>query len=595
VHGLSSGEVEAFAQAFPEANSARRVLKLSGLSPSRHPTWAATDAHGFWSAVSEMAENGAWPGGRHSLFEAALQSFPENPIFNAGAAEASEGEAVTSRHRQSDLAPGRARGVAGPERDREKSTSVSRFDLLTLTNPLESNISTIRHLLDRYFHSDRDLRPKSTRDPSSNLGVLRTGIEASAALEVAVQGADIKVLASSGEYDAALVDNLLRATTGRFVYDRSSLGYACHPTGARFLLLPLAKLTGPAGGRLLVFVEPAQRLIDLGEPLATILTSLWRVMSSANTVEDEMAVLTSLREDFGRVPLQLYRSALVAYRRILDSLTMVFEPVMSLGTITRHVGIESWEALARRDINENRAPLNVLAVAEKWGDEFVIERDKTLAAKAITSYVEAHSESHWGIDGLKPVSINVSVRSLLSGAYERGLAAAVREAGIPPHRITLEISERDPIEPRGDEKDELGVAPIAHFRKRLGELSRKLHVDFAVDDFGVGYATLDRIANLPITQIKVDRAILHHSLALDELDLVMAMANEALHSGIASRGRTVVVEGFDQYSPVSLRDLYAHGIHHVQGYITEGPATSQLRPLNDALRAKIAALVSASE
>ncbi|HZP50213.1 MAG TPA: hypothetical protein VFB40_03535, partial [Actinocrinis sp.] len=75
---------------------------------------------------------------------------------------------------------------------------------------------------------------------------------------------------------------------------------------------------------------------------------------------------------------------------------------------------------------------------------------------------------------------------------------------------------------------------------------------FAIDDFGVGHAPLDRVASFAATQIKVDRAILSHPLALDELDLVVKLADD--------------------------------------GYIAEEPAPQQLRPLSQDLRNRIASL-----
>jgi EAL domain-containing protein (putative c-di-GMP-specific phosphodiesterase class I) len=109
-------------------------------------------------------------------------------------------------------------------------------------------------------------------------------------------------------------------------------------------------------------------------------------------------------------------------------------------------------------------------------------------------------------------------------------------------------------------------------------------------DFGVGHASLDRIASFAATQIKVDRAILSHPLALDELDLVVKLANDASSSDGLPRQRIVVVEGFDSESPIPLYELYAHGIRYVQGYIAEEPASQQLRPLSQDLRNRIASL-----
>lgn len=592
--GLSPDEVEAFAETFPDANAARRVLKSSGLSVSRHPSWAANDAVGFWSQVSGMLENGALTDGRSALIKAALTLFPGNPVFRAAAARAGIPAGAGMSTGADMPVAAFLSGVPAQESglDLDAGAPAAPVRLEPLANSLDQRMPLVQRLLDRLFRPERAGGFEMPRDPTSVLDFLRGALEAAGAVEIYLPGPVVSVVTSVGDCDPGALRRRLQAVATQIAHDRSVLGHAhYHGDDAPLLSIPLPTL-GQSDGHFLVFIDPASAFLALGEPLATVLTTLWRILPTRSAVEAEVAVLTALRNEFGRLPLQLYRSALNAYREVLGSLLMVFEPVMEFSP--HFVGIHSWEALARRDENDRRAPFDVLAVAEKWGDEFVIERDKTLAAKAISTYVQAHRRSRYNFNNPGSLSINVSVRSLLSRAYEAGLEEAIDEAGLPPRRVTLEISERDPIEPRAHERSQWTPTPMAHFQSRLSELSRRLHVNFAVDDFGVGYASLDRVANLPLTEIKVDRAILHHSLALTELELVMALANEALNRGQASTARAVVVEGFDGESPVSLRDLYVRGIHFVQGYITEEPASADLRPLNEGLRNRIANVVSST-
>jgi EAL domain-containing protein (putative c-di-GMP-specific phosphodiesterase class I) len=156
--------------------------------------------------------------------------------------------------------------------------------------------------------------------------------------------------------------------------------------------------------------------------------------------------------------------------------------------------------------------------------------------------------------------------------------------------VTLEISERDAIEPFPGEAD-WGPTPIAFFQNRLRELTKSLRVNFAIDDFGVGHASLDRVSNLNLTQIKVDRAILHHSMAKKELELIVQLAEEALNQDRSATPRAVVVEGVDSESPISLHDLRELGINYVQGYITGKPARPSLEPLSDEVRREVSSKV----
>ncbi|ADP82497.1 FxSxx-COOH system tetratricopeptide repeat protein [Pseudofrankia inefficax] len=84
--GLSAGEVAEFAKVFPDLGSAGRVLAASGVPMERLPSWAVTDALGFWSAVSGLLANGLTEGGPAALCAAAVELFPANPVFRAGAA-----------------------------------------------------------------------------------------------------------------------------------------------------------------------------------------------------------------------------------------------------------------------------------------------------------------------------------------------------------------------------------------------------------------------------------------------------------------------------------------------------------------------------
>jgi hypothetical protein len=80
-------------------------------------------------------------------------------------------------------------------------------------------------------------------------------------------------------------------------------------------------------------------------------------------------------------------------------------------------------------------------------------------------------------------------------------------------------------------------------------------------------------------------------MAIDELNLVMAVARYASSRGHAHSMRPVIVEGVDNESPVGLHQLYRLDIQHVQGYISGEISSSSLRPLDQSLRDHIAALV----
>ncbi len=468
----------------------------------------------------------------------------------------------------------------------EQAIARTEITVVACANPLDEMVDSATELLDRLFRSD--YRPRSEQRSTRRLDLLRYAVEASSAAIVDYHNGSIQLVEATTLFDGAQVaDGLAQAAQMSLAHRRAALGHVVLADGAKATLaVPLRYGAEENRLSMLVLVEPARTFLDMGEPLANALQTIWRMDEAADSQESELNLLTSWRAQFGRLPLAIYQRAFQLYQRINESLVMVFEPVMSLGTDPASVAVISWEALARRSADSRRAPAAVLNAAQVWGDQFTIERDGVLARKAILSYADAHAASVYRHGPRAPISINVAVRSLLSDAYTRVLRESLDEAGFNPRTVTLEISEQDPISPNPGET--WLPNPNEFFRQRLASLVQTLAIHFALDDFGVGHASLDRLASLSLTQIKVDRAVLHHALALEELALVIKVARLALERGDVSTPRTVVVEGYDEEAPVALEDIYKVGVDYVQGYITGDPASPQLRTLSNELKTTIA-------
>ena len=454
-------------------------------------------------------------------------------------------------------------------------------EVLPLENPIDRHATAIAGLIDRLSRAAREPRLSGAMLRADRVHYLRaaTGAESVALLEYTATG--ITTIDATGRFDQAAVQDLLH-----FADDPvrpSSLewfGRISRDTSRTVLCVPVSRSDGTV--LLLAVVNPPAALVAMGQPMAKVIETIWRTDFAASPAEAEIQVLTALRETFGRLPTPLYERCFRLYRELLESFRIVFQPVVTIGPAVANVGVHSYEALARRSLDEPRAPVAMLQIARIWGDRFVVERDKVILRTALRSYAEANAAGPW--DEPKPVSVNVSVRALLSDSYVETLRVAIAEAGLTPSAVTLEISEQDPIEPRDGEQwlDE----PHAYFHKRLAAIARDVGVAFAVDDFGTGYASLSRMAELPLTTIKVDRAILHHPQALQELSLVVSVARDTSHTP-----RVVIVEGVDDESPLTLRQIFERKIKHVQGYITREPAAPRLRRLRPEARKEIAARV----
>ena len=94
------------------------------------------------------------------------------------------------------------------------------------------------------------------------------------------------------------------------------------------------------------------------------------------------------------------------------------------------------------------------------------------------------------------VAVNLSPEQFASGTIVETVAEALRESGLAPHRLELEIVER------------LLLADSEHTMQQLREL-KNLGVSIVMDDFGTGYSSLSYLWKFPLDKIKIDRSFIH--------------------------------------------------------------------------------------
>lgn len=93
------------------------------------------------------------------------------------------------------------------------------------------------------------------------------------------------------------------------------------------------------------------------------------------------------------------------------------------------------------------------------------------------------------------LAVNVDPSSLRDPHFTTRLFRIVNTSGAPADRITLEITEREPIPIAGPE--------VEHLR-RLSDAG----FGISIDDFGSGSSSLSYVTELPVNQIKVDRSLI---------------------------------------------------------------------------------------
>lgn len=206
-----------------------------------------------------------------------------------------------------------------------------------------------------------------------------------------------------------------------------------------------------------------------------------------------------------------------ALRSLLDEprLDVAFQPIWNLSE-ERILGVEAlarpWEGYGFS------GPAEAFAVAEKVGRG--PELDAVCRAAALARAGELAPDALLFLN-LSPQTLE---RNGLSGDR---LVRAVRDAGLEPERVVLEITERS----------QARVDQVASEAARL----RKLGFKIALDDVGVGNSGLEMLRHLDLDFVKVDRSII--AGALDDMNVQAVLLAIVAYAHRA--GAFVIAEGIE--------------------------------------------------
>jgi EAL domain-containing protein (putative c-di-GMP-specific phosphodiesterase class I) len=126
------------------------------------------------------------------------------------------------------------------------------------------------------------------------------------------------------------------------------------------------------------------------------------------------------------------------------------------------------------------------------------------------------------------VALTLSARQLQSTRLIKHLIEALARSGLAAERLELELTEAMLL----DNSDDIFFS----LRALAG-----LGVRVAVNDFGVGYASLSVLRRLPLTTLKLDRTLIH---GLGREDSNAAIIHAAIEAGHAL-GFTVLADGVE--------------------------------------------------
>ncbi|QAU34692.1 EAL domain-containing protein [Janthinobacterium sp. 17J80-10] len=164
----------------------------------------------------------------------------------------------------------------------------------------------------------------------------------------------------------------------------------------------------------------------------------------------------------------------------------------------------------------------------------------------------------WQRQNLPPltVAVNLSARQFTEDYLVEDTAQTLRELGMNPTLLELEITE----------------SMMMHNPERTIQILQELKamgIRIAIDDFGIGYSSLSHLRQFPIDIIKIDRSFIQ--------DVPGDPADEAITEAIIAMGKslkiTVVAEGVEKIE--QLQFLSDRSCEEIQGYFFSRPLPAE--------------------
>jgi EAL domain-containing protein (putative c-di-GMP-specific phosphodiesterase class I)/DNA-binding NarL/FixJ family response regulator len=324
--------------------------------------------------------------------------------------------------------------------------------------------------------------------------------------------------------------------------------------------------------RLVILKKPFDNIEVL--QLAEMLTEKWRLAQRARTSLADLErvihertrelqasqkrldmanqqLLTAARQesDVAAEPERSHPQLVTDLRRAIDAgeLSMHYQPVVDIETQR----VVSLEALVRwQHPNQGFiSPATFIPVAEKSGliidlGEFVL---KTVCEQIM----------RWEKLGIAvvPVAVNVSPAQLVGHRLWPFLRSVLRDTGVKPAQLILELTESALI------------SDVQNHIKELGAM-RSSGIKIAIDDFGTGYSSLSYLRQLPIDSLKIDRSFISH-VDTNTSDQTIV---EAILTMAHSLGFIVVAEGVETEGQLEV--LRRQRCDLAQGYLFSRPLSA---------------------
>lgn len=226
-----------------------------------------------------------------------------------------------------------------------------------------------------------------------------------------------------------------------------------------------------------------------------------------------------------------------------DQFLLNYQPQVNLDT-GKIIGVEAlirWHHPQKGVIS----PAKFIPVAEETG--LIIPLGKWILKKACLD------RKHWLNQGVKDirVAVNISIIQFQQEDFVDSVKHILNETGLDPQFLELEITESVAM---NNPEDVIN---------KLQDLKDN-NISISIDDFGMGYSSLNYLKKLPINQLKVDRSFIQDLLETSDYAIVQSIISMA-----QSLYLSVVAEGVEYPNQASI--LKNLNCHIAQGFLYYKP------------------------
>ncbi|HET7722636.1 MAG TPA: EAL domain-containing protein, partial [Acidimicrobiales bacterium] len=285
---------------------------------------------------------------------------------------------------------------------------------------------------------------------------------------------------------------------------------------------------------------------DHGDAADTLLQRADVAMYEAKRSHEPWQVYSAFRDRHTRDRLELMEDVRDAIGR--SELVLFYQPKLDVasGIITGVEALVRWQHPTRGLLTPDR----FLSLFEQSGMMGPLSMSVLELAMV--------QQAEWARDGIKiSMAVNLSAANLADDQLPQKVSDVFHRLDVDPANVVLEITE-----------DSL----MADAEQSL-EVLERLHaggVQLSVDDYGTGFSSLAYLRDLPVNELKLDRAFLA-AAANDERAVAIIRSTIDLAHALELR---IVAEGVE--TPANLALISELGCDTAQGYLLGKPLPAGL-------------------